>query len=262
MISRIQALSIGSAATLLMAVFIATSGTTTVSAQSASAEWAFAPRGFFGDERVVQSMRLQMNTDAAATAGGVSLGYFNGAELFAPSEDALILLMAAGLLGHEQTQVVGVTTSRECRVWSGGSEGAEAEALAATATILGEELARVWGDLGVSLAPCEVTGDPVQADLLVFPAGQPPAEVDFMAYQSEGSFLSYPQTPQPGAGGGSDCPQGFGCVPGQAGGPLAAVTGSLGPSQDGATAAQLALASAVVFGIVAWARRTTRHEER
>jgi len=172
-------------------------------AQAPEAEWAFNPMGVFADERVQLSMRLQMDTDAAADASGVTLDYLGAGEL-PPEEDAELLLAAAGVLPPEGSQITGIVVERPCRVWAAN------ESLAPAAVALGEELSRVWSQYGVGFPPCGATDDPAGADILVFPFGQPPAEVDLFAARAQGSFLGIAEAPDGapagtgGNGGGTD----------------------------------------------------------
>jgi hypothetical protein len=259
--NRLRTLAVRVTAVVLAAVVVAMAAATTsaqiTSAQTSSAEWAFAPKGIFADDRVVQSMRVQMDTDAAAAAGGVSLAYLGGAELFTTPADALPLLWAAGILGHDATTATDLNVIRACHVWSGGASDAEADALATTAAVIGAELSRVWGALGVSFAPCEATGDAAVADLLVFPAGDPPAGLDFLGYDPAGSFLA--SQPLPGAipGGGTG-----GGPAGEAGGPAPAWTGSLGIAPDALGGGHLAWAVLVTIALVGLARVLTGRRAR
>src|SRR5690606_12321078 len=88
----------------------------TATAQTPEAEWAFAPKGVFGDPRVVQSMVLQMDAERAAAASGLTLGYMglDVADL-APVDDAVILLMAAGVVDADG-DVQGFEVDRGCLV--------------------------------------------------------------------------------------------------------------------------------------------------
>lgn len=162
---------------------LAWAGTTrTVDAQTTEAEWAFVPLGLFGDERVRLSLRLQMDEAAAGDAAGVALRYHDGSDL-PPAEDADILLYAAGIVSPDDGRAAHLIIERPCRAWA-------AEGLAPAAEVLGAELARVWARYQVQFPPCGVTDDPTLADILVFAAGSPPAEVDLAGYEPLGSFLS------------------------------------------------------------------------
>jgi hypothetical protein len=88
-----------------IAVFVAAPLGTTVHAQTTEAEWAFAPRGIFADQRVILSMQLEMATDYVETTSGVTLAYHDPMGHLsvdqAAEADALPLLMAAGV--HDGT---------------------------------------------------------------------------------------------------------------------------------------------------------------
>lgn len=234
----------------LVAVFVAASVPAIVNAQTTEAEWAFAPRGIFADQRVILSMQLQMATEDAEATSGIALAYHDPMGHLtvdqAAEADALPLLMAAGV--HDGTSAW-VQPARSCRAWSDPG-------LEEVRDLLSAELARVWTDLGVTIAPCEAVTDAADADILVFATA--PAAVDFGGHDPDGSFLT--STPMPGAvpGGGYGCPQGFGCIPSDAGGPSPADTGSLGPHEEAGRGRALA-ATGLLLIVVAVARLATRN---
>lgn len=162
-------------------------------AQTTDAEWAFAPLGIFADPRVQVGIASQVDSARAGEASGVALSFHQADGLVAPAEEAPLLLAAAGIIPPEGGNATGLVVERPCRTWAANPRLRDA------ATVLGEELGRVWAQYGVTVAPCLNTDDPTLADVIVFAAGSPPAEVDLLAARSTGSFLGSSQ--MPGAGG-------------------------------------------------------------
>ncbi|MGE3960877.1 MAG: hypothetical protein AB7F65_04275 [Dehalococcoidia bacterium] len=195
--------------------------------QSDAAEWTLAPLGLFGDERVELAMRLQIDAEAAAATAGVALSYFGSTE--APAGNAADLLAAAGVAAPGQA-AEGLVIERPCRTWAAD------ETLAPVATALGAELSEAWATYEVGFPPCGQTDDPALADILVFPAGEPPAGIDLQTPRGAGSFLGFARPVQEGA------------TPGTGGGePTPAEGGSLGEAQEtGAVEVAVALAAAAV----------------
>lgn len=216
-------------------------------AQAPEAEWAFNPMGVFADERVQLSMRLQMDTEAAADASGISLDYLGASEL-PPEEDAELLLAAAGVLPPEGGQVTGIVVERPCRVWAAN------ESLTPAAVALGEELSRVWSQYGVSFPPCGATDDPAGADILVFPFGEPPAEVDLFAARAQGSFLGFaePSGGTPGEATGSTGSTGGGTDAGPA-----PAQGGSGGDEASSDALAMTIGALLALGALAAARGLT-----
>jgi hypothetical protein len=239
-------------ASVVVAMALAVAGPAAASAQDPAEgdfTWEFTARGIFADQRVLGAMGIfvdEAGVMAAAGLEGESL-YYGDEEIRAwlaevPAADAPLLLQAAGILDiDEQTMVEQV---RVCQIWTpaGGPSEAEREALAAA---LGDEVARVWGALGVAVEPCEPAANLDEADLVVTVVGLTTGLPELPEFSSD-SFLDQPSLPGAGPGGtGGGEPSDGGPAPAQGGN-----LGVFAPESSGAqvVAVLVALLAMVVLG--------------